>query len=142
MHSSESALHSFFYGYDRESFFFRIDGAVPLDQLLNQGDILYIHLVVQKKEFRIGFGLGEEGGYVQAKGAVGFRAKRSRFACQIRRVCEVKIPISAVKPLQGESFQLFLALHRGGEEVGRWPADSPMELKYLGETLELDNWLI
>jgi hypothetical protein len=60
----------------------------------------------------------------------------------MRRVCEVEIPLAAVKPHPGESLQAFLTLHKATEEVGRWPADSPMDFKYLGDGLELDNWLI
>jgi alpha-amylase/alpha-mannosidase (GH57 family) len=144
MHSSESALHSFFYGYDRESLYFRIDGAVALDQLLGKEDLLCLHLVVQKKEYRICItpGMEPKSSFMQLRSATGFTVGKQRFHSQVRRICEVAVPLSALKPSPGEPLQLFLVLHRGGEEVGRWPADSPMELKYLGDNLELDNWLI
>jgi hypothetical protein len=31
---------------------------------------------------------------------------------------------------------------RGEEEIGRWPVDAPMLLKYAGPDIELENWLI
>jgi hypothetical protein len=54
----------------------------------------------------------------------------------------VAVPIAAIRPIPGEPLQAFITLRHGDEESGRWPVDSPMELQYLGESLELDNWLI
>jgi hypothetical protein len=31
---------------------------------------------------------------------------------------------------------------RDNDEIGRWPTDAPMLMKYLGAELELENWLI
>ncbi|MBT0665229.1 glycoside hydrolase [Geobacter pelophilus] len=142
MHSSESSLHSFFYAYDRESLHLRIDGAVALDQLLGSTDTLYIFIGARQKEYRLAIGRSEDSGYLAAKSASGFRATRNRYRYKIRKICEVTLPLAAIKPVQGEPLQLYITLQRDGEEVGRWPADAPMELKYLGDSLELDNWLI
>jgi len=37
---------------------------------------------------------------------------------------------------------VYLTLTRNGEEIGRWPADAPMLLKYAGPDIEVENWLI
>jgi hypothetical protein len=142
MHASESALLSFFYGYNRETFFFRIDGAVPLDRLLAAGDRLELHIVMQKREYRLQLDGDDGPTYLQQKGAGGFRATRKRFRSRIRRICEVAVPIAAIRPIPGDPLQAFITLRHGDEESGRWPVDAPMELQYLGENLELDNWLI
>lgn len=142
MHSSESSLLSFFYGYNDSNLFFRIDGAVSLDQLLRDDDVLYLHLILQQRELRLGLVNAPVAGAIQSKTSKGYRGTKKSFKCLIRRVCEVAIPLSSVKVTPGESFQAFLSLRKSGEEVGRWPADSSMELTYLGNGLELDNWLI
>jgi hypothetical protein len=35
-----------------------------------------------------------------------------------------------------------MTLVRDNEEIGRWPNDAPLMLKYAGADIELDNWLI
>lgn len=142
MHASESAFQSLFYGYDTRALYLRIDGSVSLDHLLNSNDLLYVYLAVNGKEYRLPINVAGNGGCLQAKGSGGYRTTKQHCNWKIRRVCEVELPLAAIKPSAGKLFHLFLTLTRGGEEVGRWPVDAPMEVPYLGNDLELDNWLI
>jgi hypothetical protein len=61
---------------------------------------------------------------------------------QIGAICEIAIPLAAVAALPGRQIFAYVTLRRNGEEVGRWPTDSPLIITYRGEELELDNWLI
>jgi hypothetical protein len=81
-------------------------------------------------------------GALEVRERSGFTATKHHCSWKIARICEVRIPLSGIGLLPGESFMVFFTLLREGEEVGRWPLDSPMEIKYLGEELELNNWLI
>jgi hypothetical protein len=143
MHVSESSLQSFFYGYDTNLLYFRIDGVKPLDQLLQPEDILNLHLVAHDKEFRLPMGLHTTKGALQSSGKAGaFKSTRHSCSWGIKRVCEAAIPLSALNLLAKEPLKAYLTLVRGHEELGRWPVDAPMELKYFGVELELTNWLI
>lgn len=141
MHVSESILQSFFYGYDREALYFRIDGAKDLDRILRADEVLNLHLIAGK-EYRLAMDVGATSGLLQVRGKSGFRATRQGFSWKITRICEVRVPLSAVKLVAKDPLCAYLTLVRGREEVGRWPVDAPMELMYQGEELELDNWLI
>jgi alpha-amylase/alpha-mannosidase (GH57 family) len=142
MHASESALQSIFYGYNAEFLYLRIDGSTSLDRLLKPDDLLQVHLTAHRKEYRLVVNPAGSNGYLHAKGTSGFRATKQRCNWRVRQICEIELPLAAIKPVPGEPLQLTLALVRGGEEVGRWPIDAPMEIRYLGNELELDNWLI
>ncbi len=61
---------------------------------------------------------------------------------KIARLCEVRAPLEALNPEPGDTIFIFIILLRGGEELGRWPIDAPMALKYAGPELELETWLI
>ena len=142
MHASESLLQSFFYGYDNESLHFRIDGIKSLDQLLHPEDILRLHLVIQDREYLLAFTLGGSSSPLQLRGKSDFRTTSHICPWRLARVCEARIPLSAINPTPGTTLKASITLLRDGDEVGRWPVDAPMDLTYLGQELELDNWLI
>jgi hypothetical protein len=52
------------------------------------------------------------------------------------------IPLEALGLKPRDRLLLTVILVRGGEEVGRWPMDSPLVLNYAGPELELEQWLI
>lgn len=141
MHASESLLHSFFYGFDRKALFFRIDGATSLDKALAPGDRLNLHLL-SDREYRLTMALETEEGPLMAKGEGGWQETGQLCRWKIARVCEVRIPLEAVNPEPGGKLFAFITLLRGNEEIGRWPTDAPMVLKYAGPDLELETWLI
>ena len=141
MHASESALQSFFYGYDRDALYFRIDGTKDLNQILREDEVLNLHLIA-RNEYLLPMVQNETEGLLQVKVSSGFRSTGWKCSWKITRICEVCVPIAAVGSQPKEPLSAYLTLVRNGEEVGRWPVDAPMALTYLGEELELDNWLI
>jgi hypothetical protein len=70
--------------------------------------------------------------------------KGSGHICRwkIARVCEAQVPLVAVNPEPGGKLFAYVTLLRGNNEIGRWPTDAPMMLKYAGPALELETWLI
>jgi alpha-amylase/alpha-mannosidase (GH57 family) len=141
MHSAESLLQSFFYGFDRSNLYFRIDGVASLDRSLQGGDILALHLLTDR-ECRLGMDLSDGEGRLQCRGEGGWDDTVSLCRWKIVRVCEAAVPLDAVSPAPGGKLFAYLTLTRGKEEVGRWPTDAPMVLKYAGPDIELENWLI
>jgi len=61
---------------------------------------------------------------------------------KIARICEVRVPLVAVNPESGGWLFVYITLIRGDDEIGRWPTDGAMALKYAGPELELETWLI
>jgi hypothetical protein len=61
---------------------------------------------------------------------------------KIIKVAEVRIPLEQLNPAPGDNLFAYFTLMRGEEELGRWPSDSPLLLKYAGPDLELETWII
>ena len=141
MHAAENLLQSFFYGFDRKKLYFRIDGVSSLDRSLHTGDILGIHLLTER-EWRITMNPAGSEGRLQCKGEEGWLDTGTVCPWKIARVCEVAVPIDVINLVPGGKLFAYLTLVRGQEEVGRWPTDAPMVLKYAGPDIELEHWLI
>jgi hypothetical protein len=141
MHAAEALLQSFFYGFDRKALYFRVDGVKSLDQTLTAGDQLALHLILDK-EYRLVMEPGTEEGHLEAKPEGNWQPLDLLCRWKILRVCEVSIPLEAISPEPGSKIFSYVTLTRAGEEIGRWPPDSPMLLNYAGPDIELENWLI
>ena len=141
MHAAESLLQSFFYGFDRKNLYFRIDGVSSLDRSLQPGDSLGVHLLTER-EWRVTMDMGAGEARLQCKGETGWSDAGVACPWKIARVCEVAVPIDAINLVPAGKLFAYLTLVRGQEEVGRWPTDAPMVLKYAGPDIELENWLI
>ncbi|MBI1922138.1 MAG: glycoside hydrolase [Geobacter sp.] len=141
MHSSENLLQSFFYGYDRNNLYVRIDGEKPLKETLPADTVLTLH-IISSQEYRLCMTLPEGSGPVMEKHERQWRESGHTGGWKIIRVCEAQIPLVAVKADPAGKLFAYVTLTCSGEETGRWPADAPMQLVYKGERLELENWLI
>jgi alpha-amylase/alpha-mannosidase (GH57 family) len=141
MHAAENLLQSFFYGFDRKAFYFRIDGVKALDKVLTAADRLALHLILDR-EYRLDMELDGEYGPLELKTEGSWHSLDVRCRWKIRRICEVGIPLEVINPEPGGKIFCYLTLTRSGEEIGRWPTDAPMLLSYAGPEIELENWLI
>ena len=141
MHSSDRMLQSFYFGYNKSSMFFRIDGVQELTRLLRDGDILNLHLI-HDREYRLPMQLRFDEGLLQAKENGVWVPTNGHCVWKICKTCEVSVPLVSLK-LSGRS-KLFaqITLVRDSEEIGRWPSDAPLVMNYAGQDIELDNWLI
>ncbi len=141
MHAAESLLHSFFYGFDRKWLYFRIDGAKSLNKTLLPGDSLNLHLI-HGREYRLAMDPGADEGPLLVKEEGTWEKTGHTGQWKIVRICEVRVPLAAINPEPGGKFFAFVTLLRYSDEIGRWPIDSAMVLKYMGPELELETWII
>ena len=141
MHAAESLLQSFFYGFDRKALYFRIDGTTALDKALLPGDQLNLHLILDR-EYRLTMEPGLDQGALQVKEESSWKSTCHTCSWKIARICEARVPLAAVNPEAGRRLFVYINLMRGIDEIGRWPTDGAMALKYAGPELELETWLI
>jgi len=141
MHAAESMLHCFFYGYDRESFYIRVDGESPLDAILEEDDLLLLHLLLER-EYLLPMDRGACEGELLVREHAVWKGAGGLCRWKIGRVAEACIPLEALRPERKSRFFAYITLMRGNDEIGRWPTHAPLALTYAGTELELDNWLV
>ncbi|UFS72742.1 glycoside hydrolase [Geomonas sp. RF6] len=141
MHAGESVLQSFFYGFDEHDLFFRIDGVQSLDRTFREGDILSLYLI-HGREFRLDMEVGAHEGELLVKGENGWSGCGSRCRYRIARIAEAAVSVQALALSPGDKLFGYLTLTREREELGRWPVDTPLPLKYAGPELETETWVI
>ena len=141
MHAGESLLQSFFYGYDRNYFYIRIDGVQSLEKIFQTGDLLSLHLI-HASEYRLDMQLGVCEGELLVKGATGWQASGTITQYGIVRIAEARIPLATLNLAAGDKLFAYFTLTRSREELGRWPVDTPLLLNYAGPDLDLETWLI
>lgn len=141
MHSSDRMLQSFYYGYNSEMVFFRIDGIQELSRLLREIDVLNLHLIYDR-EYRLPMQLRGEEGLLQVRENSVWVPTRGHCRWKIGKTCEVSIPLEALRLAPKSKLFASVTLVRDNEEIGRWPSDAPLMLYYAGPEIEVDNWLI
>jgi alpha-amylase/alpha-mannosidase (GH57 family) len=141
MHSADAPLRLFYYGFDRKSLYFRIDGEQPLERLMQAQDSFVLYLT-QKAEYRVRISQDcNEPKLQQKKGGKWVETGHS-CGSAIRRVCEIEVPLAPLDLAAGDYIFVSLTHLRGDADIGRWPVDAPMKLLYAGAEIELDTWLI
>jgi hypothetical protein len=141
MHSSDRMLQSFYYGYNRKSFFFRIDGVQELSILLREGDVLNLHLI-HDREYRLPMQKRTDEGMLQIRENNVWVPTSGHCSWKIARTCEISIPLDSLKLSPKSRLFASITLVRDNEEIGRWPSDASLMLYYAGAEIELENWLI
>ncbi|WP_243369720.1 glycoside hydrolase family 57 protein [Geotalea sp. SG265] len=141
MHAAEALMQSFFYGFDRKYMYFRIDGVQSLGKTLLSKDHLNLHLI-HENEYRLSMTLEAEEGPLWVKGEREWHPTEAICSWKIVKVAEARVPLDILNLLPGDKLFAYFTLMRGEEEMGRWPADSPLMLNYAGADLELETWLI
>jgi hypothetical protein len=141
MHSSDRMLQSFYYGYNRKSFFFRIDGVQELSLLLREGDVLNLHLI-HDREYRLPMQKRTDEGMMQIRENNVWVPTSGHCSWKIARTCEISIPLESLKLSPKSRLFASITLVRDNEEIGRWPSDASLMLYYAGAEIELENWLI
>lgn len=141
MHSSETLLQSFYYGYNSQYLFFRMDSIHDFSTVLSMMDLLHLH-IIYNREYRLTLQLSKDEGFLQVKENAVWTPTFSYGYWKIDKICEISIPLEIFKLEPGSKLFVYVSLMRDNQEIGRWPADAPMMLYYAGEQIELDNWLI
>jgi len=141
MHSSDRMLQSFYYGYNRASLFFRIDGIQDLSRLLRESDIFNLHLFYDR-EYRLPMQLNCDEGLLLVKENNLWSPTFGHCSWKIVKTCEINVPLNVLKLAPKSKIFASISLVRDNEEIGRWPSDAPLMLYYAGPEIELENWLI
>ncbi|KAB0665256.1 glycoside hydrolase [Oryzomonas japonica] len=141
MHSSDRMLQSFYYGYNKNHLFFRIDGIQELSRMLREIDVLNLHLIYDR-EYRLPLQMRTDEGLLQVRENNVWVPTSGHCRWKIAKTCEVAIPLEAIKPAPKSKLFASVTLVRDNEEIGRWPTDAPLMIYYAGPEIELDNWLI
>jgi alpha-amylase/alpha-mannosidase (GH57 family) len=141
MHSSDRMLQSFYYGYNRTSLCFRIDGIQDLSRLLRESDIFNLHLFYDR-EYRLPMQLSCDEGLLLVKENNLWAPTFGHCRWKIVKTCEISVPLNVLKLTPKSKIFASISLVRDNEEIGRWPSDAPLMLYYAGPEIELENWLI
>lgn len=141
MHSADRMLQGFYWGYNRESLFFRIDGVQDLSRLLKQVDILALHLIADR-EYRLPMQRNSNQGMLLVKESGNWVSTNICCHWAIDRSCEVAIPLDLLGLQPRSKLFASVTLTRDTEQIGRWPSDAPLMLNYEGPDLEANDWLI
>jgi alpha-amylase/alpha-mannosidase (GH57 family) len=141
MHSADRMLQGFYWGYNREALFFRIDGLQDLSRLLRETDLLALHLIAER-EYRLPMQRSANQGMLLVKEGGGWVPTNTCCRWAIDRTCEVAIPLEALGLQPKTKLFASLTLTRDNEQIGRWPSDAPLMLNYEGPDLEVNDWLI
>jgi alpha-amylase/alpha-mannosidase (GH57 family) len=141
MHAAETLLQSFFYGFDRNYFYFRIDGVQSLEKVFQQDDCLSLHLI-HGSEYRMEMELGACEAELMVKSRSGWIPSGTVAHYCIGRIVEARIPLPALNLSSGDKLFTYLTYTRNRDELGRWPVDTPLLLNYAGPDLEMETWLI
>jgi alpha-amylase/alpha-mannosidase (GH57 family) len=141
MHSSDRMMQSFYYGYNHDHFFIRIDAVQDFSRLLQDEDVLYLH-VTYDREYRLPLQMKSSESLLLVKENGVWTPTGHQCQSRIVKTCEVALPLNSIKLMPGSKLFVSVMLVRDNEEIGRWPSDAPLMLFYAGADLELDNWLI
>lgn len=141
MHSSDRMLQSFYYGYNKNYLFFRVDAVQDFSRLLKEHDILNLHLIYDR-EYRLPMQMINDEALLQVKENAVWIPTGGHCVWKILKTCEISIPLKSLKIIPGSKLFASISLVRDNEEIGRWPTDAPLMLYYAGAEIELDNWLI
>ncbi|HBA89897.1 MAG TPA: glycoside hydrolase [Geobacter sp.] len=137
MHAAEGLLQSFFYGFDLNFFYFRIDGVHSLDKTLQQEDRLWLHLS-HRGELRLEMELGSGERRLQSRTDLGWQETGIAARYSIGRIAEARVPLSPLGLCAGDQVEAYFTITRGGTQLGRWPFDATLTLSYAGPELGLE----
>jgi len=141
MHSADRMLQGFYWGYNRDTLFFRIDGMQDLSRLLKEADLLALHLIADR-EYRLPMQRSGNQGMLLVKESGSWVPTNTCCRWAIDRTCEVAIPLEPLGLQSRAKLFASLTLTRDTEQIGRWPSDAPLMLHYEGPDLEANDWLI
>ncbi len=134
MHAADNLLQSFYYGFDLEYLYFRIDGVQPLEKTFRPEDRLSLHLVCGG-EWRLDMQLGEGEGELQVLKDGAWHGSGSVGRYCMGRSAGARVPLPPLR-LEGAGTVLcYLCVTRAGTQVGRWPADAALPLVSPGPEL-------
>ncbi|NVN98547.1 MAG: glycoside hydrolase [Geobacteraceae bacterium] len=141
MHSAQTSLRLFYYGFDSKNLYFRIDAEGSLERFIKHDDILVLYLTLEA-EYRMVMTAETQAVPLQTRADGIWQDLDASCSFALKKICEIALPIKPLNLSAGDYIFVGLVHLRDSSEIGRWPADAPMKLLYAGGELELDTWLI
>jgi hypothetical protein len=141
MHSAQTSLRLFYYGFDSKNLYFRIDAEGSLERFIKHDDTLMLYLTLEA-EYRMVMTAETRTVPLQARVDGIWQDLDDSCNVALKKICEIALPIKSLNLSAGDYIFVGLVHMRDSSEIGRWPADAPMKLLYAGGELELDTWLI
>lgn len=141
MHSAEASLRLFYYGFDPNNLYFRVDGTESLARIIQNHDKLVLYLTL-KAEYRVIIDAAGSCSPLQTR--INGQWRDSKISCRyaLNKIFEIEVPLESLNIATGDCLFVSLVHQRASNDIGRWPADAAMKLYYAGGELELDTWLI
>jgi len=141
MHAAGVSLRLFYYGFDRKSFYFRVDGDGELARFFQSQDSLILYLTL-KAEYRVAIEAEIASAPLQIR--IDGQWCETEISCRyaLQKIFEIEVPLKPLNISIGDCLFVSLVHRRDNNDIGRWPTDAPMKLLYAGDELELDTWLI
>jgi len=138
MHAGHAEFSCLWYGYDERNLYLRLDP--ELDPLVLIKDEARLEILLQApQEWLIRYPLGAAEATLQRTG----RARVSgRGPASTGRIVEFAVPLAPLKLSVGTSLLATVLLCDPSGEIARWPVDGPLELRFLGEELDAEAWLL
>lgn len=138
MHAARSEFATLLYGYDRQFLYMRLDPEEDLKSLVGEEGRLEIRLEgTQRWTARL---RPVDRTLTLHRQGEDKPAAEGMAACA--RLVELAIPLAPLELRPGIRLQVSVHLLSGGNEKGRWPAESALSLPYRGEELEAEEWYV
>jgi alpha-amylase/alpha-mannosidase (GH57 family) len=141
--ASPAAVSAIRFGFDRSHLFVRIDGARPLHDLLNRGEVRLTFVAPEGVQFVAAMNDGRPVGRYrdQAKTPSGWRDRGAGGASVAAGdVLELSLPLADLSLSPGQAVAFVVEVHLAGVELERYPASRPIAATVPDRTFEARQW--
>jgi alpha-amylase/alpha-mannosidase (GH57 family) len=138
MHHEYQELTAFYYGYDIDRFYLRIDFSRPLVDLTEPDGVLELRFL-GRQERLIRF---EPKGKVLTMQNSDGREMQNPGQAASGRIFELALTLQSLDLAEGGCFELSCHLRDARQETARWPVQGTLKLCYRGHQLEEEQWPI
>jgi hypothetical protein len=130
-------VESIHFGFDHETLFLRVDPAPDRAKDL-EGATLDVDVTVGTRHLRLVLVPHEWQLEEAAEG--GWRALGRGGPAAVHRSLELGVPFARLGAKAGDKLELSFKLRRGELALGRYPADTPLEVIVPDGSFEAENW--
>ena len=148
MHRRASIIRSFYYGFDLNNFYLRIDSNMELSYENLRDLAIKINFL---KEFpqQARIQMLEDGNLalslfdiVQVEHRENYRKFKDLTSVSYQKIIELSIPFVDLKAKVGQPIDIVIVLERNNIELERWPSHGTVNLSVPGEDFALEHWSV
>jgi alpha-amylase/alpha-mannosidase (GH57 family) len=147
-HHRASIIKSFYYGFDLNNLYLRIDTSMQLSyEALKDLTIKINFLKEFPQQARIQLLEGQNLGLslfdvVQQEGREVYQRLKDLTSINYQRIIELSIPFADLKLKVGQTVEIVLVLERDNIELERWPYQDTLSMVVPGEDFALEYWSV